>query len=63
MESSAVKQLELERTDLNNRLNVLKSELEDRCSDINNLHALISKIQEDKTKLSKKISSLLENGK
>lgn len=42
---------------------MLKSELDDRCTDINNLHALIAKIQEDKTKLSKKISNLLENGK
>lgn len=45
-----------------NRLNVLKSELDDRCADINNLHALITKIQDDKAKLSKKITNLLENG-
>lgn len=51
-----------ERNDLANRLNVLKTELDEKCTDISNLHTLVAKIQDDKAKLSKKISNLLENG-
>ncbi len=40
----------------------LKSDLGDKDLDVNNLHELIEKVQEDKLKLSKKISKLLENG-
>ena len=40
----------------------LQSEVNDRNNEINNLHTLIDKIQDDKQKLSKKISKLLDNG-
>ena len=44
-------------------INNLKADLDNRNSDIGNLHELIEKIQEDKTKLTRKISKLLDNGK
>ncbi|RNA09164.1 hypothetical protein BpHYR1_001033 [Brachionus plicatilis] len=39
----------------------LKSEISEKNQEIKNLHELIEKIQEDKSKLTKKISKLLEN--
>jgi predicted nucleic acid-binding Zn-ribbon protein len=45
-----------------NELNSLRSEIVERNNEINNLHTLVDKIQDDKNKLTKKISKLLENG-
>lgn len=45
-----------------NELASLRSEIVDRNNEVNNLHTLIDKIQDDKSKLTKKISKLLENG-
>jgi len=45
-----------------NQINALKSELDQRNKDINNLNELIAKIQDDKCKQSKKINKMLENG-
>lgn len=47
---------------LNNDLNTLKTDLSSRNDEIKNLHELIGKIQEDKSKQTKKISKLIENG-
>jgi hypothetical protein len=40
----------------------LRTELEKKNLEIVSLHDLIEKIQDDKTKLSKKISKFLDNG-
>ena len=40
----------------------MREELDTRNNEINNLHTLIDKIQDDKSKLAKKISKLLDNG-
>jgi centrosomal protein CEP135 len=58
---SIVQQLEMDKVNLINELNCLKSELDTKSKEMNNLHTLIDKIQDDKSKLSKKISKLLEN--
>lgn len=47
---------------LNNEINTLKTDLTCRNDEIKNLHELIGKIQEDKSKQTKKISKLIENG-
>lgn len=44
-----------------NELFNYKAELEEKNNEIKNLHELIDKIQDDKSKLTKKISKLLEN--
>lgn len=41
----------------------LKLKLREKNGEIDNLHMLVQKIQDDKMKMSKKISKLLENGK
>lgn len=46
---------------MSNEMFALKSEINDRNQEIINLHELIEKIQEDKCKLTKKISKLVEN--
>lgn len=40
----------------------LRNQLEQKQSEINGLHELVDRIQDDKTKLAKKISKYLENG-
>ena len=44
-------------------LDELKLKLREKNGEIDNLHMLVQKIQDDKIKMSKKISKLLENGK
>jgi hypothetical protein len=58
-----VHQLEVEKHNLANEMLALRGELEHRRSEIAGLYDLIDKIQDDKAKLSKKISKFLENGK
>ena len=43
-------------------LDDLKLKLREKNSEIDNLHMLVQKVQDDKIKMSKKISKLLENG-
>ena len=60
---TALHQLENEKRNLAGDLEGLRAELDSKNNEINNLHGLIDKIQDDKSKLSKKISKLLDNGK
>ena len=60
---SVVQQLEVEKRNLLNDLKCMKDNLDAKHGEINNLHELIDKIQDDKSKLTKKISKLLDNEK
>jgi chromosome segregation ATPase len=60
---SVVQQLEVEKRNLINDLKCMQDTLDSKNNEINNLHELVEKIQDDKSKLSKKISKLLENEK
>ena len=60
---SIVHQLEQEKISITNEMVNFRSELEAKSCEINNLHELIDRIQDDKVKLSKKISKFIENGK
>ncbi|CAF0708300.1 unnamed protein product [Brachionus calyciflorus] len=58
---NAIHQLENEKRCMANEIFSFKNELSEKNLEIKNLHELIEKIQEDKAKLTKKISKLLEN--
>lgn len=60
---SVVQQLEVEKRNLINDLKCMQDTLDSKNNEINNLHELVEKIQDDKSKLSKKLSKLLENEK
>ncbi len=60
---SVVQQLEVEKRNLINDLKCMQDTLDSKNNEINNLHELVEKIQDDKSKLSKKISKLLDNEK
>ena len=60
---SAMQQLEQQKRSLCNELSEMKAQLAGKNNEIASLHELIDKIQDDKSKLSKRVTKLLENEK
>ena len=51
-----------EKINLQANIDDLKLKMQEKNAEIDNLQVLVEKIQDDKVKMSKKISKLLENG-
>ena len=56
-----MQQLEKESVELENKVNELKCQVEQKHCEVDRLSELVTKVQEDKSKQSKRISKLIEN--